>query len=44
MSTEEVIDFFAPHQSSVDAVVDWLVGSGISPDRIGQSTNKQVCA
>ena len=41
MTAEEVIDFFAPQQSSVDAVHDWLVDSGISPERIGQSVNKQ---
>ncbi|ROW03279.1 hypothetical protein VSDG_01502 [Cytospora chrysosperma] len=41
MSADEVIDFFAPEQSSVDVVVDWLVSSGISRDRIGQSVNKQ---
>lgn len=41
MTAEEVIDFFAPHQSSKDAVVDWLIDSGIAADRIGQSANKQ---
>lgn len=41
MTSEEVIDFFAPHQASKDAVVDWLVASGISADRIGHSANKQ---
>lgn len=44
MTAEEVVDLFAPHQSSVDTVVDWLVESGISRDRIGHSANKQVCA
>jgi len=44
MTPEEVIDFFAPDQSSVDAVIDWLVASGISRNRIGQSANKQVSA
>lgn len=42
MSPEEVIDFFAPDQSSVDSVIDWLVSSGIARHRISQSTNKQV--
>ncbi|KAK8022785.1 Tripeptidyl-peptidase sed1 [Apiospora rasikravindrae] len=41
MSSEEVIDFFAPQQSSVDAVIDWVVASGISRDRVAQSVNKQ---
>ncbi|KAH8880604.1 alkaline serine protease [Thozetella sp. PMI_491] len=41
MTAEEVIDFFAPHQSSVDVVLDWLVTSGIEKSRIGHSTNKQ---
>ncbi|PNP37057.1 hypothetical protein TGAMA5MH_11028 [Trichoderma gamsii] len=37
MTPEEVIDFFAPPRSSVDAVIAWLTESGISADRIGQS-------
>ncbi len=41
MTAHEVIDFFAPHESSVDAVVEWLVESGLSRDRIGHSVNKQ---
>ncbi|KAK8091487.1 hypothetical protein PG997_001848 [Apiospora hydei] len=41
MSSEEVIDFFAPQQSSADAVIDWVVASGISRDRVAQSVNKQ---
>ncbi|KAI0018743.1 subtilisin-like protein [Xylariomycetidae sp. FL0641] len=41
MTSEEVIDFFAPQQSSIDAVTDWLTSSGISKDRIGLSVNKQ---
>lgn len=43
MTSQEVIDFFTPHQDSVEAVIGWLVESGISRDRIGQSANKQVC-
>lgn len=42
MTAGEVIDFFAPEQSSVDVVIDWLVSAGISRNRIGQSVNKQV--
>ena len=42
MTSEEVIEFFAPAQSSVDAVIDWLVSSGIDPSRISQSANKQA--
>ncbi|EFQ35648.1 Pro-kumamolisin [Colletotrichum graminicola] len=41
MSPQEVIDFFAPAQTSVDIVVSWLVDCGISRDRIGQSANRQ---
>lgn len=42
MTSEEVIDFFAPAQSSVDAVLDWLTSAGIERRRISQSANKQV--
>jgi hypothetical protein len=42
MTAEEVVDFFAPHQSTVDAVTEWLVESGISADRFAISANKQV--
>lgn len=41
MTYDEVTEFFAPEQSTVDTVIDWLVASGISSDRIGQSVNKQ---
>ncbi|KAK8075930.1 hypothetical protein PG994_003202 [Apiospora phragmitis] len=41
MSSEEVINFFAPQQSTADAVTDWVVASGISRDRVTQSANKQ---
>ncbi|KAH8879787.1 subtilisin-like protein [Thozetella sp. PMI_491] len=41
MSAQEVIDFFAPSQSSVDAVKEWLVSAGIEGHRIGHSANKQ---
>ena len=42
MTTEEVVDFFAPHQSTVDAVTEWLIESGICADRFAISANKQV--
>jgi hypothetical protein len=42
MTSEEIINFFAPAQSSVDAVIDWLVSSGFERQRISQSANKQV--
>lgn len=42
MTAEEVIDFFAPPATTVNAVIDWIAASGISKDRIGHSTNKQV--
>ncbi|KAI1352315.1 subtilisin-like protein [Xylaria sp. FL0043] len=41
MSTQEVIDFFAPDQSRVDVVKEWLQNAGISADRISVSANKQ---
>jgi len=42
MSPEEVVDFFAPEQSTTEAVMEWLAESGISADRVALSTNKQV--
>lgn len=42
MTPTEVTEFFAPAQSSVDAVIDWLVSCGITPSRISQSANKQA--
>jgi tripeptidyl-peptidase I len=42
MSAQEVIDFFAPPQSSIDVVKEWLVSAGIESHRIGHSANKQV--
>ncbi|KAI0442323.1 subtilisin-like protein [Xylaria telfairii] len=41
MSSQEVVDFFAPHESSIDTVRDWLQNAGISADRITLSANKQ---
>ncbi|KAB5571736.1 putative Tripeptidyl-peptidase sed1 [Coniochaeta sp. 2T2.1] len=41
MTPEEVIDFFAPGQATVDAVRDWLVASGVDKGSIGHSVNKQ---
>ncbi|KAI0398917.1 subtilisin-like protein [Xylaria palmicola] len=41
MTSQEVIAFFAPHESSVDTVRDWLQGAGISKDRVTLSVNKQ---
>jgi tripeptidyl-peptidase-1 len=41
MTAEEVIDFFAPHEDSVNAVINWLVDAGIARERIGHSVNKQ---
>ncbi|KAI0401512.1 peptidase S8/S53 domain-containing protein [Xylaria palmicola] len=41
LSAEEVVDLFAPHDSSIEAVKTWLVGAGIEPHTISQSTNKQ---
>ncbi|KAH8897744.1 subtilisin-like protein [Thozetella sp. PMI_491] len=41
MSSEEVIEFFAPPPSTVEAVLEWLVAAGISRSRLGVSFNKQ---
>ncbi|RFU34872.1 hypothetical protein B7463_g1445, partial [Scytalidium lignicola] len=41
MNAEEVIDYFAPHPSTVEAVTEWLVVSGVSADRFAVSANKQ---
>ncbi|TAQ87686.1 hypothetical protein B7494_g3994 [Chlorociboria aeruginascens] len=41
LTPEEVIDFFAPHSDSTDAVSEWLVASGIRADRFALSANKQ---
>ncbi|KAI0198831.1 peptidase S8/S53 domain-containing protein [Astrocystis sublimbata] len=41
LSAEEVVDFFAPAESSVEAVKSWLVEAGIEPSAISQSANKQ---
>lgn len=40
-TAEEVADLFAPQQSTVDTVKEWLVSSGIDASRISQSVNKQ---
>ena len=42
MTAEEVIDFFAPEQSRIDLIMDWLTETGIVADRISLSINKQV--
>ncbi|KAJ3559780.1 hypothetical protein NPX13_g9488 [Xylaria arbuscula] len=41
MSTEEVVNLFAPQESSVEAVRTWLQREGISADRITLSANRQ---
>lgn len=41
MTAEEVHDFFAPAQESVDAVRSWLEKAGVEANRISQSVNKQ---
>ena len=42
MTPDEVIDFFAPGKSTVDAVMDWVTKAGISAERVALSVNKQV--
>lgn len=41
MSSKEVVDFFAPERTTVDAVVGWLTSAGIHIDRVTQSANRQ---
>ncbi|KAL3426195.1 Pro-kumamolisin [Phlyctema vagabunda] len=41
MSPQEIVDFFAPSKSSTDAVINWLISSGISADRFVLSANNQ---
>lgn len=41
MTAEEVIDFFAPHESTSGVVLEWLAESGLSTDRLEISVNKQ---
>lgn len=40
-SPEEIIEMFAPPQHAVDGVTQWLHDSGISPERVSHSVNKQ---
>jgi tripeptidyl-peptidase-1 len=40
-SAEEVAELFAPAQSSVEVITEWLVSAGISAEKISQSANKQ---
>lgn len=42
MTAEEVIDFFAPSNESVNAVIDWVASAGIDRARISLSANKQA--
>ncbi|PBP18115.1 alkaline serine protease [Diplocarpon rosae] len=41
MTPVEIIEFFAPHHSSTDAVSAWLESSGISSHRFAASSNRQ---
>ena len=40
MSSEQVIDTFAPNSNTVEAVKNWLIGSGFSEDRIKLSVSR----
>jgi hypothetical protein len=40
-SAEEIADIFAPAQSAVDSIQDWLLSAGIKAEKISQSVNKQ---
>ncbi|KAF9474020.1 subtilisin-like protein [Pholiota conissans] len=39
-SAAEIVDAFAPSKTTIDEVTNWLVGSGISRDRLRLSINK----
>ncbi|KAI0505318.1 peptidase S8/S53 domain-containing protein [Xylaria bambusicola] len=41
LSAEEVVDFFAPLESSVQVVKNWLIEAGVEEYTISQSANKQ---
>jgi tripeptidyl-peptidase-1 len=41
MTRDELIDLFAPHNNSVDAVHNWLEAEGIKLDRVSRSNNRQ---
>lgn len=40
-TASEINDIFAPKESTVKIVTEWLASAGIDPDRISQSVNKQ---
>ena len=39
-TAEQVADYFAPAEETIEAVKEWLHSSGIHPDRIAHSDNK----
>lgn len=41
MTQDEVINLFAPHNDSVNAVQSWLESNGVKPDRVSRSSNLQ---
>lgn len=41
MTQDEVINLFAPHNDSVNAVQSWLESEGIKQDRVSRSSNLQ---
>ncbi|KAK3997729.1 putative protease [Cladorrhinum sp. PSN332] len=41
LTTNEVVDFFAPKPHAVEEVKAWLVRAGVNEGRIGRSGNKQ---
>jgi tripeptidyl-peptidase-1 len=41
LTQDEVINLFAPHNDSVNAVQNWLESEGIKPDRVSRSSNLQ---
>ncbi|KAM0471014.1 hypothetical protein ACHAPX_009583 [Trichoderma viride] len=41
MTQDEVVNLFAPHNDSVNAVHNWLESEGIHPNRVSRSNNLQ---
>ena len=37
---EQIVNFFAPSESTVDSIRKWLCGSGIAEDKLRHSVNK----
>ena len=42
LTSDEVVRMFAPEETAVNAVKDWLNTAGVALSRLSQSVNKQV--